>query len=117
MVSLCVAWFVLLAKCAMSSDWLVIKGAEHYGATLSLLICEYVIVLYPNSNRSNGQTGNSTVPSTAVLFLKSTITGTTLLLKYGVPNTGGETLATLPRLQFDRSGNRSPVLMHRQRCR
>ena len=45
MVSLCVAWFVLLAKCAMSSDWLVIKGAEHYIATLSLLICEHVIVL------------------------------------------------------------------------
>ena len=44
-VSLCVAWFVLLAKCVMSSDWLVIKGAEHYGATLSLLICEHVIVL------------------------------------------------------------------------
>ena len=43
-VSLCVAWFELLAKCAVSSDWLVIKGAEYYGATLSLLICDHVIV-------------------------------------------------------------------------
>ena len=45
MVSMCVAWFVFLAKCVVSSDWLVVKGAEHCGATLSLLICKHVIVL------------------------------------------------------------------------
>ena len=44
-MSLCVAWFVLLDKCVVSSDWLVIKDPEYFGATLSLLICEYFIVL------------------------------------------------------------------------
>ena len=45
MVRLYVVKFVLLAQCVMSSDWLVIKGAEHYDVTLSLLMCEHVIVL------------------------------------------------------------------------
>ena len=36
---------MLLAECVVSSDWLVIKGAKYFGITLSLLICEHVIVL------------------------------------------------------------------------
>ena len=84
-MSLCVAWFVLLAKCEVSSDWRGIKNAEHYGATLSLLM-SYVntLLCYLKSNRSYGPTDNSTVPSTAVLFLKGSVTGTdgTFLRKY-----------------------------------
>ena len=61
MVSLCVAWFVHLAKCVVRNDWLVIKGAKHYGATSSLLICEqwtrYCVILSPGSPRG-GQKGS-----------------------------------------------------------
>ena len=45
-MSLYVAWLELLAKYVANSEWLVIKVAEHYGATLSLLIRKHVIVLF-----------------------------------------------------------------------